>query len=962
MAGFDHEFVRLRSAVFAAALAACALTPRSSEAQDSEVEIVDETIEEIVVIGSRLRRRDYSSPSPISTVDREALYASGQGTLEAALSQMPQFIPSFDRTANNPGNGRAYVNLRGLGPGRTLVMLNGRRLAPSGIGTAVDLNNLPQALIQSVEIVTGGASAVYGSDAVSGVVNFTLRDDFDGFGLDASTYMTEEGDSTIYDLNLAYGHNFSNGRGNITVFGGYYDREATYADARDFTSVPLADDIDTGELFETGSPRVPDGVMWVPGIDWGDGPADTIFDADGNPREFIYPDDLYNYAPANFLQLPMRRYHGGLFLNFDLTDRSEFYGEASHSRSEVELISAPVPAAQFLEVNFDNPVLTPATRQLFTDNLFPAEDGTGFGFFVRRFEELGPRISDVTSDYTRFLAGIRGDILADWEYDAWVTYTRNDEDDVFRNDGSLSRWQQGLLVDPATGQCFDPSGGCVPVNMFGAGNLSPEAVEFLRLPPSTNTTSREQMLVSAYVRGRVFDTWAGSVETVLGAEWRRDDGSFVVDPFVAADDSMTAAAFLDPDRNVIGEEEVAEIYAEVLVPLADGLPFADYLGVELGGRYSSYDNAGTDETYKLGLQWAPLADLRFRGMFQRSVRAPNLREAFEEQVVVVDSLVFDDPTEDPCSASAEPEQSGNVEKCIATGLPAGQVGVFEAGVFPARFVSGGNPDLESETADTFTLGIVVTPAAVPELRLSVDYFEIDLAGEIGSLDAVGACFDVGNVDNLYCDQISRDPTTFNVSEVLEFNINRGALTTAGFDTQISYSWELPAALTIGNAGSILSADIIWSHLRELRSQATPFSSVVECAGSFGRPCLTRVDGMTWPTDRVTTRLRYDSGDLSAYLNWRWIAKTDNGVYEFARLIGYPVEDVNSAVPYAAAKNYFDFGLAYRFGDHVTAGLTIANLTDTDPPMMAQWVWDKNTDTRMYDIFGRSYTLSVSLVY
>jgi outer membrane receptor protein involved in Fe transport len=621
-----------------------------------------------------------------------------------------------------------------------------------------------------------------------------------------------------------------------------------------------------------------------------------------------------------------------------------------------------VPAAQFLDINFDNPVLTPATRQLFTDNLFPAEPGAGSGFFVRRFEELGPRISEVTSDYTRLLVGIRGDILSDWEFDAWVTYTRNDEDDDFLNDGSLSRWQQGLLVDPATGQCFDPSGGCVPVNMFGAGNLSPEAVEFLRLPPSTNLTAREQMLVSAYVRGRVLDTWAGPVETVLGAEWRRDDGSFIVDPSVATGDSMTAGAFLDPNRNVIGEEEVAEIYAEILVPLAEDLPFADYLGVEFGGRYSSYDNAGSDETYKVGLQWAPIPDLQFRGMFQRSVRAPNLREAFQEQVVVVDSLVFGDPADDPCSASASPEESGNVDKCIATGLPADQVGVFEAGVFPARFVSGGNPDLESETADTLTLGVVVTPAALPGLQFSVDYFEIELAGEIGSLNAVDACFDIGNVDNLFCDQISRDPDTFNVSEVLEFNINRGALKTSGFDTQLSYSWELPPALTIGNAGSRLTADIVWSHLRELLSQQTPFSSVVDCAGIFGRPCINRVDGMTWPTDRVTARLRYDSGDLSANVNWRWIGKTDNGVYDFARLIGYPVEDVNSAVPFASEKNYVDLGFAYRFGEHVTAGLTIANLTDTGPPLMADWVWDKNTDTRMYDIFGRSYTLSVSLIY
>jgi outer membrane receptor protein involved in Fe transport len=963
MAGFCLESARsVRVATLVSAIAVSILSQGALSAQTADEDSADETIEEIIVVGSRLRRRDYNSPSPIATVDREDLYAAGQGTLETTLSQMPQFTPSFDRTANNPGNGRAYVNLRGLGPGRTLVMLNGRRLAPSGIGTEVDLNNLPQALIQSVEIITGGASAVYGSDAVSGVVNFTLRQDFDGFGLDASIYGTEEGDSRIHDLNMVYGHNFANGHGNVTVFGGYYDREETYADAREFTSVPLRDIFFEGQIVETGSPRVPDGSMWVPAVDWGNGPADTIFDPDGNPREFISPDDLYNFAPANFLQLPLRRYNFGMYANYDLTDRSEIYGEASYSRSDVDLISAPVPAAEILEINFDNPVLTPATRQLFVDNLFPGEDGTGLGFFVRRFEEFGSRISEVASDYTRLLVGIRGDITSDWEFDTWVTFTRNDEDDDFLNDGSLSRWQQGLLIDPETGQCFDSSGGCVPVDVFGAGNLSTEAVQFLRLPPLRNVTTRDQVMLSAFVRGRLADTWAGPVETAVGAEWRRDDGSFTVDPFVATGDSMAVAAQFDSQRDVIGVERVAEVYAEMLVPLAEELPLADYLAVEFGGRYSRYDNAGSAESYKAGLQWSPVPSLMFRGMFQRSVRAPNLREAFEEQVVVVDSLVVDDPTADPCSASADPVETGNVDKCIVTGLSADQVGVFEAGLFPARFVSGGNPDLESEQADTLTLGVVITPEAIPNLQVSVDYFEIDLAGEIGALNAIDACFDIANVDALYCDQISRDQGSYNVNEVLEFNVNRGALKSSGFDTQLSVSWELPSLLAIGSAGASLTAHVFWSHLRELLSQETPFSSVVDCAGTFGRPCRDRIDGMTWPTDRVMTRLRYDAGDLSAYINWRWIGKTDNGVYELAKLFGVPVEAVDTAIPYASSKDYIDLGFAYQFGDHVTAGLTVANVTATDPPLMAHWVWDKNTDTRMYDIFGRSYTVSVSVVY
>ena len=935
-----------------------AVLPTSATAQTESLDDETAAIDEIVVLGSRLRRRDFSEPSPITTIDREALDFSGQGTLETALNQLPQVVPSFDRTANNPGNGRAQIDLRGLGAQRALVMLNGRRLAPSGIGTAVDVNNLPQALIERIEVITGGASTVYGSDAVSGVINFTIRDDFDGFSLDASAYSTEKGDSNFYDLNLAYGHNFASGRGNITFFGGYYDREATYADAREFTSVPWWDNWWEGELVQGGSLRVPDGLLDYPWVDFGNGPAPTIFDADGNPREYVDPDDSYNWAPANFLQIPLRRYNGGFLLNHELTDRTELYLEAAYSRSEVKRILAPVPSSMWLQVNFDNPILTPATQQLFADNLFPIQGTVVEGFFLKRFEEFGPRVFDNTSEYTRIVVGVRGDFWSDWEFDAWITYTENGEEELLLNDGSRSRWQQGLLVDPDSGQCFDPSDDCVPINMFGAGNLSPEAIEFLRLPPMQNLTSRQQMLASAFIRGELFETWAGAVETAFGVEWHSDDGSFLADEFLFSGDTMDFGG----QSPVIGKEQVYEVYAEMLLPLADGVTLAEYLALEVGGRYSDYDNAGGVETYKVGLEWIPVTSLGLRGMFQRSVRAPNLLEAFEEQFAYEDFFVSDDPRDDPCSAASSPEANGNEDKCIATGIPADQIGIFEASQFPTLFISGGNPDLEPEIADTLTVGIVLSPEAVPNLQLSVDYFNIEIEGAIGGLAAVDACFDVANVDNLFCDLIRRDVTTLNVNEVREFNINRGVYQTSGIDTQFNYSMELPSALSFGDAGAGLNVNVLWTHLLELANQNTPFSSIVECAGTFGWPCTELSDGMTWPADRVTTSLGYQSGELSAHLTWRWVEKTDNGVYVGAPLIGIPIEDLDPAVPNVKSKNYFDLGFAYQFSEHLTARLTIANLTDTDPPMMADWVWDKNTDTRTYDIFGRSYTLSFSLNY
>lgn len=914
-----------------------------------------DAIEEIIVTGSRLRRRDFSAPSPVATIDREAIQFTGQGTLETALNQMPQVVPDFNRTANNPGNGTARINLRGLGAGRTLVMLNGRRLAASGIGSEVDVNMLPQALIERVEVITGGAAAVYGSDAVSGVVNFIARDDFDGLTMDLGAYATEQGDSNTYDINVAYGREIAGGRGHVTLFGGYYDREATYADAREFTSVPWYDTWE-GELIQNGSSAIPEGLIFFPRVDFGNGPSQTMFDNEGNPREYVSPDDAYNWAPWNYLQIPLQRLNAGLLLNYELNERAELYVEAAYTKGEVQQVTAPVPGTGWLEFNTDNPVMTPATQQLFADNMIPVDENLVLARVRKRFEELGPRITDTDTDYARLVVGMKGDIWTEWEFDAWAVYSKVDDSRTSSNYASLSRWQQGMLVDPTTGECFDPSGGCAPIDMFGLRRMSPEAIAFLRVPPVATVTEREQLLASGYVRGRLFDTWAGEAEAAFGIEWRQDKGDFAADPYFFSGDSMS---FIGGFAPVKGKETVYEAYTEMLVPLANGAALAEYLALEIGGRYSVYDHAGDVETYKAGFEWAPVSSLRFRGMYQRAVRAPNLYEAFEE-VGVNEGSFAAQPRDDPCSAVSDPVAAGNVEKCVATGLPLDQIGVFDASQFPASFYWGGNPDLEPEEADTMTLGVVIAPEGIQGLQVAIDYFDLRVEKGIGDLGAADACFDSANVNNLFCDRIRRDPVTFNVSEVWENKINRGEMRTKGLDTQLTYSMDLPDALAITKYGADLNVSLVWTHLDEFSTQSTPFGTSLDCAGYYGWPCTSEHDGMTFPKDRVTTRLSYSSGDLNTYLGWRWIDKTDNGAPLRSGDFGWPDPDL--AVPYVDAKNYLDLGVAYRFSERITARLTIANITDTDAPMMADAVWDKNTDTRMYDIFGRSYTLSLALSY
>ena len=911
----------------------------------------DEVIDEVVVTGSRIARRDFSSPSPIATISRESLLASGQGMLESSLNQMPQVVPHLGRTSNNPGDGTATVNLRGFGANRSLVLLDGRRLAPSGVGTAVDVNNIPQFLIERVEIITGGASAVYGSDAVAGVVNLIRRRDFEGLQIDLSAYRTEMGDSESYDANLAVDVDLA-GRGDLTLFGGLHVREPSFAGDREFTAVPWFDRWRTdGSVVQGGSVAVPASYIPGPPADLGNGPVRVTFTSDGDPIAFRNPEDLYNYAPVNYLQTPLDRFVGGLFLDYPLRGTLASYVELLQVRNQSKRNLAPVPVSGLFTINVENPGLTQLAQEVFADNFIPAGPGmVAFGL-QRRVEEAGTRVFDDSRDYTRVVAGLRGDIAGGWDFDVWSTYTRGKESTLLLNSVSQSRLQQGLLVDPQSGLCFDPTDGCAPVNPFGIGRLSPEGLAFIRMPPLVNVTSREQVLVSGYVRGEPITTWAGKVDVVAGAEWRRDRGSFRADEALFTGEAQGFAG----TASVNGSERVSEVFLEAVVPVLETL------GIELGARYSSYSNAGTTDAYKIGGDWAPSESIAFRAMFQRSVRAPNLLEAFQEQFIFDFPYVSFESAEDPCSASADPVGNGNTEKCIATGLPAEQVGVFEASIgFPTEILQGGNPGLLPEKAETVIAGVILTPAFLPGLQVSVDYFDLEILETIGPLVPTVACFDPLNTSNRFCDTFGRDPVTYDVNELVQIQVNRGSQRSRGIDAALDFETALPDSFAIGGEGATAGIGVFWTHTLEHAIAAVSGGTALECKGRFGWPCRDAATGQTFPEDRVTTRFHYRTGDFSAHLSWLWISGADNAVELGAPFAG--ISDPNVGVPTINSRNYFDLALRYRFGDSLDATFTVANLGNTPPPFMANAVPSNNTDTTLFDIFGRSYTLALSFRY
>jgi iron complex outermembrane receptor protein len=939
------RLVRLRL-VIASVIAVTSLPVAAQELDLSDTPVVDE----IIVTGSRIKRRDLDSPSPTSTIDRAAIEASPQATIEELLNQMPQLTPDYGRTSNNPGNGSAQLNLRGLGPGRSLVMLNSRRLAPSGSGSAIDVNNIPQALIDRVEIITGGASTVYGSDALAGVINFITRDDFEGFSLEAAYGVSQQGDGGFTDINLAYGTDIADGRGNITLFGGHYERQSLYAGEREFSSVVIVEDRDLGELYEGGSPMTPSGVIGFPLVNHGPGPSATTFNADGTPRAFDDTADLYNYAAVNYLQTPLRRYNVGVMARFEINDSVELYLESALTNNKSERELAATPAFDITIVNIDNPLLTPETRQLFADN-FEVQPGIAGFFMMRRLDELGPRRIENEREYFRTVLGMRGDLGRDWGYDAWVMHTQSNEREVLFGDASRARYLQGFLVPSATGACYDPSGGCVPIDAFGSGRISPESAEFIGYGTLNSSTERTQQLASFYVTGPVADLDTGSIDVAIGAEWRRDEVNTKTDAALLTGDTMGFRG----DAPVDGTESVSEAYFEALIPLYQGDNDGGRVELELGGRLSRYDFAGDVGTHKIGMTWRPNDNLLFRAMKQRSVRAPNNLEQFQEQFIEPGFFVVDDASDDPCSASQDPVGSGHSERCVIQGLPESQLGIFEAVQFyPASWVYGGNPALRPEEGETFTAGVVISPVAWENWNFTIDFYEIEVRDGIGVIFPRNICFDVENTGYEFCDKMVRDATG-NVVEVQVQQQNKALVSTRGIDTQILFEAELPDWFSLTGDAASLDIHFVWTHVLSAQNQEDVTSSRVECVGYFETPCG-GVNG-TAVQDQVNARFGYRSGPLSISLGTRWIGGTKSFAPLQTQYFGG--SDPVLAIDSVGSMFYSNLAIGYEINDRASLGFNIENLLDGDPPLMPH-IHSNNTDTLRYDVFGRSFTFTLNM--
>ncbi len=924
----------LATSVFAGVLGGMTAVP--AIAQEDEGEARQETVQ---VTGSRIVKQDFIANSPISTISAEAFELTGSVNTEDVLNTLPQAIPGFDRTSNNPGGGYATANLRGLGSSRTLVLVDGKRFVPTTAGGVVDLNNIPPALIERVEVITGGASAVYGSDAISGVVNFILKDDFEGLEANIGYESTmEHGDAEYYNADLTIGTNFADGRGNVTMNIGYTNRKAVFQGDRDFSTFALGDGA-TG-LEPGGSSGVPAGH----GFDtftFADGSTgQAIFDnnAPGGVRPWINGganSDRYNYNPVNYLQLPQERFNTTTVARYDITPEIQAYARFTAAFNQVPQQLAPTPAFATVTTQLDNPFLTPEQRDVLAsiDGAYNDPiDGEVTPYIGRRMVETGARISNDDFFAFQIQTGLRGEFGPGLSYDVFFQTGRTQDNVDLSGDISSSRYLEAANVtDDGNGNpvCVSGNPACVPMDIWGAGDISAEAADYIRA--GLNSKSEyNQTIFGASIAGSTdayFTTPGGGIGWALGFEYREESFDF------RPDDNLGTGNLLgfNSAPPLSGGFDVYDIFGEIYVPIVEDVPFADVLAIEAAFRVSDYSTVGSTETYKIGGEWAPVEDLRFRALFNTAVRAPNIDELFSAM-----SNGFPG-ADDPCSATQNPAAAGIAALCTATGVP--NVGTYQQRNSQIEGLFGGNPDLDPEEAETLTVGAVWSPSYFEGFTASIDYYQIEIEGYITSL--AGGVQGILNQCYLPANNPSQDPNTqfcqsINRSQLGEPLVsanlaNAGSLETAGFDVQVNYNFELdaiPGSFALTYTGLFLDK---WDFY------AYEGAEVDDCKGRFGLFCDDPVADY-----KHNATLTWGSGPYTMQFRWEHVGevKDDNDN------VDYFVEDLDA---------YDLFGLTgtWEVNDNVKLTLGIDNLFDEEPPIIGDNQEQANTYPATYDPFGRT---------
>jgi iron complex outermembrane recepter protein len=993
--------ISMKRAVLLSSVGASLLVSTAAVAQTAPVATpaakpaAEEAVEQIVVTGSRISRPDLEASSPVAVVTAEEVQLRQTNTAEQFLRELPSAVPSIGAQVNNGNGGASFVNLRGIGAGRNLVLIDGNRLSPAGLGGAFDLNNVPLSVIDNTQILTGGASTTYGADAIGGVVNFITKRDFAGIEATGSYQLTEKGDGETFRTDITIGANFDDNKGNAVFSVGYQnsdpvtqgDREFSINNVDSFTGVAGGSGTSIPVRL-TGTRRI-DPITGLPSVDPATGNNGTgqLNLATGLINSSAAGFTAFNFNPFNLLQTPFRRFNSFGSARYEISDAFEVYTQGLFSKNTVRTIIAPsgtfgttfaLPLSNpFLPAGVRNQLCafdTNSSATIYTPRFTIAQcnaaalatsptDPNYREVTVsapRRFVEFGTRDSIFTTTYFNYGAGLRGAITSDLSYDVYASYGESANVARSIGQGLASRLRQSVrATNPNT--CIDTSNSCVPINLFGPlGSITAANRQFIAGVSSSSETSTSLAQVRAVVNGS-FDLGLGAkpLGFAVGSEYRDYRAANTSDLLTQTPGEILGSGAATPD--ISGKYDVKEVFAEINAPLIEDAAFAKSLSIEAGVRYSDYSSAGGNTTWKAGGVWEPVDGFKIRGNYVRGARAPNINELFAPLVTGLTTL-----TTDPCAGTAPVANAALRAVCLAQGAPASSIGsINNPSAAQANVTSGGNPNLGVEIAKTWTLGFVAQPEQIEGLSIKLDYFNIKVDKAISAPtpgDIIGACFGNLSPTSTACTSIRRNPLTGGLDGdatttpgLPSANSNLGKITVNGFDLSFNYKRDVGfAELTLGFDGT---------YTKTSRFQATPTSVDRECIGFFSANCGSLQPKWAW-TQR--TALKF-GGWATASVLWR----------HFSGFVQEPLDiDDNEGggngpafgdFGFIKASDYFDLGGRFEVGEHVTLTVTMFNALNKKPKVVGSTIGSTgfnsgNVFPSTQDPLGRRFAVSAKIKF
>ena len=954
---------------------------------------------EIVVTGSLIARRDATSSSPISTVDAAALANTASPSLDKVIGQLPQF--SAAQGASEVGDaqgtigfsgGQSYSDLRGLGPNRSLVLLDGRRLMSSAPDGAIDLNTIPSSLIGSVEVITGGASATYGSDAVAGVVNFKLRNRIDGLELTAKQGLTDQGDGATTSIAAAFGSRFADDRGNVLFAFEYADRATVAGRDRPFFanirqlarppegiigagnyggSAPTTAAVNAVLATYPGTTPIAGGPLYSGAIGVND--DGTIF------TTLAGANCVQNYRGLNrgvlglnispncrqvqvalgqyfAVQVPLTRYNAFTKLTYDLTDDVTFFAQFGYMRSEALSqtgAGSSKPSAPLI-VPRNNPFITgnPALQQILASSV----PTTGNLVVTKLLTSFGNRVETFNYDVWQAVVGLQGSIPGTpLTYNVYGSYGESQFVNIMYGDVSNSAINTVLN---GTANYRGTAGNCIgyAINPFGTAPVSPGCLEYVGRT-NTNSNAQSQRIIEATIQGPLFTLPAGELAFAIGADHRVTSFNYVPADTLRTNDSI-GYGFVSAAS---GEQKVSEVFAELRVPILRDTPFFQELTANLGYRYSDYSLFGGQHTYKADLAWRPVEPLLIRGSYSVAIRAPSLGNLFGPTSVAQLPIGTGPNAGDPCAVGSIYRTGSNSSQvqalCQAQGVPAAIYPTYTYGISTVAGQDGSNPNLTPERATTYSFGAVLTPQFSAPLfdrvQLSVDYYNIRIEDAIGSLllsDILQRCFNSDGVSNpsysagnAYCQRITRDPATGQITLGRQGLFNFATYTVSGIDAQ--FNWRIGLDRLGLSEDSGLTVRATASYLDKYTVAGLLGSPTYNYSGTAGFGGVG--GGISHPRWKANTSVTYDHDWFSATLGWRHISKMIH-----ADLLANPA----STTPGIPAYDYFDLTAEINATDRFIFGLGVTNLTDKKPPFIS--ASPLTTDAATYDVIGQTFFVSV----